>query len=323
MDLFTHVLFAYLVVYGTFGASATNYIIAGAVAGGLPDGDAFLYPLWKRFPILRHHGITHSIFGVTFVALFGGLVVMPYFLSGSPAVFVLVMELGGLTHVFLDGFTNFSVPPLLPFSSRQFHLDADRAVNFGTMIVTLAAYVLLAYERGRVALAIWEWTAWLLLAFYLGYLAIRALGRWRAEHWRRLGGYLEVLPTGNPLRWLLVFEKDDASGFTSRWRAFTLGRGARGGEHRISVARRTDIEPGRVASEEEALSRTLAFSQPRSRFRFETYRFAEVRRTPGFYEVFWYSLEFQMLGRASGVVAKVDEATGAVVAHPSWRTPSN
>ncbi|MCI4329930.1 MAG: metal-dependent hydrolase, partial [Thermoplasmata archaeon] len=71
MDLFTHVVFAYLLSFVIWGPAAPQYIAAGALAGGLPDADALLFPLARRFPLLEHHGITHSILGVTLVAAAG------------------------------------------------------------------------------------------------------------------------------------------------------------------------------------------------------------------------------------------------------------
>ncbi|MGA7650021.1 MAG: metal-dependent hydrolase, partial [Thermoplasmata archaeon] len=80
MDLFSHVLVAYLLTYGVFGPQP-QYLAAGALAGGLPDADALFFPLAKRFPILRHHGITHSLTGVTVVAVVGAFIA-PMILPG-------------------------------------------------------------------------------------------------------------------------------------------------------------------------------------------------------------------------------------------------
>ena len=82
MDLFTHVLVAYLVTFGIVGFKP-SYLAAGALGGGLPDADALFFPIARRFPVLRHHGITHSIFGVSLVAGAGALVA-PLLAPGSP-----------------------------------------------------------------------------------------------------------------------------------------------------------------------------------------------------------------------------------------------
>ena len=81
MDLLTHVLVGFLLTYGIVGLKAL-YLAAGALAGGLPDADILFIPLARRFPILRHHGITQSVFGVTVVAAVGW-VLASWFLPGS------------------------------------------------------------------------------------------------------------------------------------------------------------------------------------------------------------------------------------------------
>ncbi|HUI38599.1 MAG TPA: metal-dependent hydrolase, partial [Thermoplasmata archaeon] len=230
MDLFTHVLIAYLLSFGLWGPNGLQYVAAGALAGGLPDADALFWPLADRFPLLRHHGITHSIFGVTVIAAVGSFVV-PYvlasvlgagFAAGSTLLYFLAMEGGGLSHVFLDGFTHFSVPPFAPFSKYEFHLDADRAINLGTLAFTGFSFWLMLYERGRVPVALWEETAWILLAGYLGYLAVRGLGRLGAERVRRAGGFSAVVPQGNPFVFLLVEERTEGPTMRIRFAEYHL-----------------------------------------------------------------------------------------------------
>ncbi len=177
MDLFTHVLLAYLLTYGIVGAQPA-YLAAGALAGGLPDADVLFFPIARRFPILRHHGITHSIFGVTVVAV-AGAVVAPMLAPGSPLIYFAVMEAGGLAHVLGDGFTHFSVPPLLPFSNAPLEMDADRAINFLTLGVSVASfYLLLGVERNHVPFVWYTVTVYGLMAFYAAYIAIRLAGRY-------------------------------------------------------------------------------------------------------------------------------------------------
>ena len=176
MDLFTHVLVAYLVTFGLVGFQP-QYLAAGAIAGGIPDADALLFPLARRFPVLRHHGITHSLLGVSVVALVGAFVA-PRIAPGSPVIYFAVLEVGGIAHILQDGFTHFSVPPLLPFSDRSLELDADRAINFLTLAVSVASfYLLLGVERNHVPFAWYLLTVYALMAFFAAYFAIRLAGR--------------------------------------------------------------------------------------------------------------------------------------------------
>ncbi len=116
LDLFTHVIFAYLLSFVIWGPAAPQYIAAGALAGGLPDADILLFPLARRFPALEHRGIVHSILGVTVIAAVGSVLVpyLPYFGLASAPLYFVAMEIGGLSHLVLDGFTNFPTAPRAP-----------------------------------------------------------------------------------------------------------------------------------------------------------------------------------------------------------------
>ncbi len=328
MDLFTHVLIAYLIAYGIWGPHGLQYIAAGALAGGLPDADALFFPLARRFPLLRHHGITHSITGVTIIAAGGAFLVPPLFAAvigpsfahGSTLYYFLAMEAGGLSHVFLDGFTHYSVPPFARFQGFELHLDADRAINLSTLVITALSYWLMVYERGRVPVAVWEMTAWGLLAFYLGYLAVRGAGRFRAGQIRKREGYDAVIPTGNPFVFLLSGEKTEGGVTRLRWARVHVLRGREEAPQDLSV-QRENAATGPVASAQEALDRSYGPSLKKGWVLAETHHFAEVKSAPGHFTVFWYSLEFSMLGRAAGVIARVDASTGAVETKSAWLSP--
>ncbi|HEV2167054.1 MAG TPA: metal-dependent hydrolase [Thermoplasmata archaeon] len=328
MDLFTHVLIAYLISYGVWGPAGLQYIAAGALAGGLPDSDALFFPLANRFPLLRHHGITHSILGVTGIAAAGAFVVPvvfahvigPGFAAGSPLLYFLAMEAGGLSHVFLDGFTHYAVPPLAPFSKYEFHLDADRAINLGTFAFTGFSFWLLLYERGRVPVPEWELTSWLLLAFYLGYLAVRGVGRWQAGRVRTREGYDSVIPTGNPFVFLLAEERSTQESTVLRYSRFHLLRGREDPANALRLGPAPPA-PGPVASAQEALERSYRPSISQGWMLSESHHFAEVRSAHDHFTVFWYSLEFSMLGRAAGVIARVDATDGRVETRRAWMSP--
>lgn len=321
MDLFTHILFAYLLTFAIWGPTYPTYIAAGALAGALPDADILLYPLSRRFPIFRHHGITHSLLGVTIIAL-GGAILGPYLVPGLNGYLTfLAMEGGGLSHVFLDGFTHFSVPPLAPFSTKELRLDADRAVNFATMTMTLLSFFVLISERGAVPLHVWIVTAWVLVGVYGAYLVIRGAGRIQVQRLRRRDGYGGVIPTGNPRRWILVDESPGPGHYRIRWREYRWGTGYTTPERALDVEAPPEIRPGPVETEGEALARSLPSIGKASRFLADSYRFAEVSRDERGYEVFWYSLEFTTFGRAPGVLARVDAATGDVAVRTVWRSP--
>jgi len=242
MDPFSHLLLGYLLGFGLWGASGLQYVIAAAIAGALPDADVALYPLSKRFPLLRHRGASHSILGVTVIAAVGMLVVPyamgqllgPFFAAGPLWKFFVSLEVGGLSHVLLDSMDHWSVPIFAPFSEREYRFDADRIVNVGSMAFTVIAYGLLLEERGRAPVWLWSLTSWLLLALAVGYIALRLLVRWRAGVAASTGipaGHTSGEPVQIPLR---------RRGARGRWKA------AAGG-HVPTLARDYRQPPGRRA----------------------------------------------------------------------------
>ncbi len=302
MDLLTHVLVAYLLTFLAVGPQP-QYLAAGALAGGLPDADALFFPIARRFPILRHHGITHSLLGVSVVAGAGSLLA-PMILPGSPVVYFLVMELGGVAHILQDGFTNFSVPPLLPFSERRLELDADRAINFVTLVVSAVAfYLLLGVERNHVAFAVYLGTVYVLIAFFAAYFAVRLAGRLAiGRHVRPGGAFDRVVPTGNPFAWVLLSERAEGGRVTTTWGRYVLGRGLVAGP--LSVGGPVEPVPytGPPASAAEALEWSYPLARKASRVIGDTYHFGEAYPDAGGeWTAVWYSLEFTAFGRSSGV----------------------
>ncbi len=298
MDLFSHVLVAYLIAFGTVGPQP-QYLAAGALAGGLPDADALFFPLATRFPILRHHGITHSFFGITVIAVAGALIA-PFILAGSPWIYFLVMELGGAAHVLQDAFTNFSVPPLLPFSKRRVSVDADRAINFVTLIVSVVSlYVLLGLERNQVPLAVYYATVYGLMGVFAAYFALRLgfrfyLGR-RAPN---LGEYTHVVPTGNPFVWLLVSEKKEPGHMRTVLGRYRFGSGV-DGPFVVDVPVGELPGPSTpVTSAAQALARSYPYFLGHGRFFEDSYHFGKaVPIANGGWQATWFSVEFGAFGR--------------------------
>ncbi len=322
MDLFTHILVAYLVTFGIVGFQP-SYLAAGALAGGLPDADALFFPLARRFPILRHHGITHSLTGVTIVAVAGALIA-PLLAPGSPYVYFLVMMVGGLCHILQDGFTNFAVPPLLPFSDKQLHIDADRAVNFATLIVSvLSFYLLLGVERNHVPFAWYLLTVYLLMGFFAAYFAIRLAGRFSVG--RQLGpagDYQVVVPTGNPFHWVLLSEENVAGRVRTRWARYVWGRGIVDGPYSVEAPVEPPPHTGTPTSAAEALDWSYGLARKASRVIESTYHFGEAfLSAAGEWVAVWYSLEFTAFGRASAVRVRFPPGGGAPVVKSAFYRP--
>lgn len=329
MDPFSHFLLGYLLGYGLWGPSNLQYVVAAAVAGGLPDADVVLYPLSRRFPLLRHRGLSHSIVGVTVLAGVGTFLFPPAFAdvfgaafaAGVPWAYFVSLEVGGLSHVLLDAMDHWSVPIFAPFSRREFRFDADRIANLGGMAFTVIAYAAMLSERGRTPLWVWELTAWGLLAAVLLFFAVRLTARWRIEGPRRRGGYTSVIPQVNPFCFLLYDEEAAGPGrVRMRYVRHDLLRGRTSGGGVVEGA--TEPPPaGPVRNAGEAIAASYAAALKTSWFLGETNRFARVRADGRGFEVLWYSLEMNVAGRAAGVLARVDAGTGAVSVRSAWRNP--
>ncbi len=302
MDLFSHVLVAYLLTYAIVGLHP-QYLAAGALAGGLPDADALLFPLARRFPILRHHGITHSLFGVTVVATVGCLLA-PMILPGSILVYFVVMEVGGIAHILQDGFTQFYVPPLMPFSEKRLQLDADRAISFVTLAFSVVAfYVLLGVERNHVALSVYVDSLWAISAFFIAYFGIRLAGRVAIQRHRTLlGERAQLVPTSNPFSWLLISETALGGRVRTTWARYSLGRGITDGPFSVEGSLEPSTHTGTPSSATEALDWSYPLARRTSRIIDTTYHFGEAfQEAAGTWVAVWYSLEFTMLGRSPAV----------------------
>jgi len=329
MDPFSHILLGYLLGFGLWGPGGLQYVVAAAVAGGLPDADVALFPLARRFPMLRHRGISHSIVGVTILAGVGtfvvpwalGLAFGTAFAAGSAWAYFVSLEVGGLSHVLLDAMDHWSVPIFAPFSAREYGFDADRIANFGAMSFTVGAYVALLYERGRAPLWTWEVTSWILLLVVATYFVVRLGARWWIEGPRRRGGYTSVIPQVNPFCFLLYAEEDVAPGLVEmRYARFDLLRGRLSPLGTVrglteGSERRTPLTAA------DAIALSFGISVKKSWFLAETNRFAKSRPTEHGFEVFWYSLEMTFWGRAAGVLADVNSTGEVVSVRTAWRNP--
>lgn len=251
--------------------------------------------------------------GVTVIAAVGAFLVpfLPYFTHASPLWYFVAMEIGGLSHLVLDGFTNYAVTPLAPFSKRFLRLDADVAVNFTTLGMTAVTLGVLIAEHGRVAFDLWTTTAWVLIAVYGGYLLLRGVARWRASVHARREGFSSVEPTSRPWVWLLADEQDSPDQYRLRYRTLWLGQGATGGERRLSV-RKVPPSPGPVESPQAALDRTYLAAVQKNRWLRMQYHFGEAVPEGNVFRVFWYVVGAGGSGRTIGVHGDIDRTTGAI-----------
>lgn len=329
MDPFSHLLLGYLLGFGVWGPGGLPYVVAAAIAGALPDLDVAFYPLSRRFPLLRHRGVSHSIFGVTVIAVLGCIVISPLltwslgpaFEGGSLFEYFAALEIGGLSHVFLDSLDHWSVPIFAPFSPVEYHFDVDRIVNVGSMAFTVIAYVTLIDERGRVPVAVWSDTTWIFLGAALFYFVVRILGRWRAGVVQHREGFSAVIPQGNPFVFAFYGEDRSPEQLRLTTARYDLLRGFLSPRRSVEIPLHTPVGLP-TNSEQEAMARSYPIALSASWMLGETHHFAVVRSRPSYFEVFWYSLEVSFWGRFAGVLARVDASTGEVTTRNRWRSPA-
>ena len=316
MDLITHVLIAYALSFVIFGKSATAYIAAAALAGGLPDADILFIPIYKYIPALRHHGITHSITGVTFIALVGGFLATLVVL-GNYILFFLAMEIGGLLHIALDGFTNFSVPPIYPFSAKRLHANADIAINFIVMFPSIGGFLLLLYEKGNVALSVWTSTVWIMLALYVSYILVRGISKIFVNKIKNRYKYTDVVPTTNPFRWIFVREKISPPGYDVNYKIYNAFWGFSRKAHSLRIY--GYIKKKNVISMKEAISKSYLYAMKKINFMREVYKFVNVSKKDGVYKIFWFSPEMMTMNRSFGAEVSIDKDGNVLRVKVSWR----
>jgi membrane-bound metal-dependent hydrolase YbcI (DUF457 family) len=311
MDLFTHVLFAYLVSFVVWGPSAPQYIAAGALAGGLPDADILLIPVAHYFQLLRHRGIVHSLVGITVIAAFGSLLVhsLPYFGTASIFLYFIAMEIGGLLHIFLDGATQYSITPFAPFSTRKIEFNIDTAVNVIALIISMTSMIILLAEHGAVSSTIWIETVWILWGVYAGYFLLRILTWRNANKIKKEKNYLKAIPTINPFVWELVNCIDSKKEYNIEYQKLSLFKKITAKKHTLHIIKKR-IYSGPVNSTKEALNRTYSAALKKNKFLALQFHFGEAFANRDVYKVFWYTIGDRLFNLTLGVSGEINRHTG-------------
>ncbi|MCX7922329.1 MAG: metal-dependent hydrolase [Clostridia bacterium] len=117
---------------------ATMGVIIGAV---FPDID-ILMQKWGDYVYLKNHrGVTHSVFGMVFSALFIAVALEGIYNTGSILSLALWALIGCFSHTFIDIFNSYGAKILWPFVDRKFTLSL--LIIFDPIFVgTLIGYIL-------------------------------------------------------------------------------------------------------------------------------------------------------------------------------------
>lgn len=217
MDFFTHLMIGFLIsswISGSFFHGA--YMALGTLMAGISDFDILLYPLWKRFPILGHHGLTHML---AFILISALIIFSAYtaFSGTFDPMLLLVMVLAGSSHILGDFLTNWGVPPFYPLTRRYYKINLDVAVNpLVLAYFFIGCSFLYLVSQGYVSMSP-KGASETLGATYLAYLIFRAVFKLYYLKKPENKGF-SALPTLLPWRWRLVrrAETDEAILITLR-----------------------------------------------------------------------------------------------------------
>lgn len=199
MDFFTHLMIGFIISTLASGSFHNSYVLFGTLMAGLPDFDVFLYPLWKRLPITRHHGITHMAIFVVIAS--ASISIALAIFAGSPDLkLFLLMCLTGMSHIFGDFITTWGVSPFYPLTKKYAKLNLDMAVNPYLVLYFFAEVLFLAaVMAGLIRLSDIQ-AASLLGIIYISYFAVRAALKLYHRSRPENKGFT-ALPTFSPNSW--------------------------------------------------------------------------------------------------------------------------
>ncbi len=207
MDFFAHLLIGIIVAFLADGTNFTLYLALCVLVSELPDIDFILFPFWKKYPILGHHGITHTpifIFIVCFL-IYG---VLSIFTRISDLDLLLVMLITGFLHLLCDFLGTGGVPLFYPFRTKYYKLNIDLGIDPLLTMFSLAGIIILfktylsdpnIFDMKNINL----FFAFIFVFYYSG----RAFIKLKEERKPENIGF-KALPTSNPFRWKFARRKE-------------------------------------------------------------------------------------------------------------------
>lgn len=219
MDLFTHFLVPYIILY----AIKSKNKLAGAFGGISLDFDtifiAWIGILSPQLFIFSHRGITHSfIFGFVTSTIFLYVISRKQvnnFISNIirrdlsvkfTKTTVAIAYFGVLTHLFMDYLTTLGIPLFFPFSITRYAAEIYQSLDALTIIlaavVLLILYIKMDTRYKKAAMAIFM----IILISFGGIRAYEKINVINAESPTLTGNYsdLSVYPTNDMFTWNVV-----------------------------------------------------------------------------------------------------------------------
>ncbi len=177
MDSFTHIALGACIGEAFFkkgfGKKAMGW---GALAQSIPDID-FVAALWTNTTgnLLTHRGFTHSVlFALVIIPLFALLadkIHRPHNIAFKKWLLFFATEI--FVHLFIDGFNNYGIGWLEPFSHHRYSFNAIYVADFFFSIwAGIACIMLLLLNKNSLRRTFW-WKFGVVLPFiYLAYCSV-------------------------------------------------------------------------------------------------------------------------------------------------------
>jgi len=298
MDFISHLFLGLLVGFFASPDHLLSLVLWGALAGGFPDLDLFLFPLYRRLPSLAHRGLTHSVLFAVGVSTIGGAVVT--LLTGLPLFLTLSVGLVAyLSHLAVDLLNIWSVPLLWP-GKREVGHSVDGGVVFFGGTLLIGAIGLVAFSLEQYALvdtlllfAAVTYPAYLLLKLVCHVLIVRRLGLGREDG--------RLYPTLSPFHWIAMEHEARPNGHSAPTRRMTLtahslfSRKPRAlGTCEYGPA----LTETPIGSAEEAIAYSLSLERVQRLLEWFGPTYAHVEEQAGGWTVHWLVLEWVMFRRA-------------------------
>ena len=180
MDSFTHIALGSCVGEAILGKRIGLKAMAwGAVAQSIADID-FISSFWLSTPdsLMAHRGITHSIlFNACLVPVFTYFAHRAHRTRHIPIKdWLLFFAVELFLHLFIDGFNNYGIGWLEPFSHQRYSFNAIYVVDpFFSASVGIAFVALLILRRGSAYRRFWYRLGLIVTFSYLAYCTINKL----------------------------------------------------------------------------------------------------------------------------------------------------
>jgi membrane-bound metal-dependent hydrolase YbcI (DUF457 family) len=321
MDLFTHMLISYIITLYPgllMGGISEPQLLFAVICGIFPDFDVLTFFLWKRYPRLMHHGVTHSLaFGIGCPVVLGS---MGQLIFGIPALLLIPFGIVTcVTHVLLDLLTTYPVPLFAPASWRSYSIDIDLAVNPWIMLLSLVLMFVLWQLRAMS----YPFEAYMLIMayvtlIYVMYYCVKGAIKYTLQRgYSKMGEKIEAHPTRNVAKWYLSITNVFSGTKITEISLHNIG-GGRGKTlfYEISGEWPENVPEPPIDSPEKALLLSaITVKRELEKVKGEKVQWrapreelsATIVKKKGTWEVFWFDWYARYLRNAKGVLFKVTE----------------